>query len=74
MHTLYLRIGEDIEFPKMLNVKKSLGKPVESINTISPELKLRQGVFYCVLQSLRYNIGGMHTLTPKTREDMVFQR
>jgi hypothetical protein len=32
MHTLYLRIGEDIEFPKVLNVKKSLGKP-ENCNT-----------------------------------------
>jgi hypothetical protein len=27
MHTQYLTIEEDIEFPKVLNVKKSLGKP-----------------------------------------------
>jgi hypothetical protein len=27
MYTPYLRIGEDIEFPTVLNVKKSLGKP-----------------------------------------------
>jgi hypothetical protein len=27
MHTLYLRIGEDIEFSKVINIKKSLGKP-----------------------------------------------
>jgi hypothetical protein len=27
MHTLYLRIGEDIVFPKVLNVKKFLEKP-----------------------------------------------
>jgi hypothetical protein len=27
MHTQYLRIEEDIEFPKVINIKKSLGKP-----------------------------------------------
>jgi hypothetical protein len=27
MNTLYLRIGEDIEFSNVLNVKKSLEKP-----------------------------------------------
>jgi hypothetical protein len=39
---------------------------------ISSRLKLGQGVFHCVLQSLYYNHVDMHTLTLNIQEVMTF--
>jgi hypothetical protein len=44
------------------------------IATNSSGLKPRKGVLPTDLQTLRYNLGDMHNLTPKIREDMEFQR
>jgi hypothetical protein len=77
MHTQYLKIQEDIEIPKVLAAKKKpksiIHMEIEITVTISYGLKPGQGVLHCVLQSLHYNLGDMHTLTPKTLEDMAFQ-
>jgi hypothetical protein len=42
--------------------------------TISPGLKLRQGVFHCGLKPLFYNLADMHKLTPKIQEVMAYSK
>jgi hypothetical protein len=73
MHTQYHKIEEDIEIPRVLSVKqmprkslKAKHREIEITATILSGLKLGHGVFHCVLQSLHYNLGDMHTLTLKT--------
>jgi hypothetical protein len=47
---------------------------IEITTTISSGLKPRQGVLQGALQTLHYNLGDVHTLSPNNREDMAFQR
>jgi hypothetical protein len=79
MHIPSPKIKKDIEFLKVLTVKKLLKKPenwtireIEVIVTNSPGLKPRQEVLLGDLQTLHYHLGDMDNLTPKIREDMVF--
>jgi hypothetical protein len=79
MHTQYLTIKEDIEFPKVQSAKQMSGKSMEAkhreigiTSTISYGLELGQGVFHCVLQSLCYNLADMRKLTPNIPEVMAF--
>jgi hypothetical protein len=39
-----------------------------------PKLYFGQEVIHCHLQGLDYNMGDRYTLTPKTKEDIEFQR
>jgi hypothetical protein len=41
---------------------------------IAPELHFGQEVFYGDLQRLYYDMGDVHTLTLKIKEDIEFQR
>jgi hypothetical protein len=81
MHKQYLTNEEDIEFPKMSSAKQMPGNNLKAKHreigitaTISPELKLEQGVFQCVLQSLYYNLDFMNKLTHNIHEVMVFPK
>jgi hypothetical protein len=40
----------------------------------APELHFGQEVFHCNLHRLYYELGDMHTLTLKIKEDIEFQR
>jgi hypothetical protein len=77
MHTQYLKIEEDIEFPKMLSAKQMpenwTNREIEIIATNPSGLKSGQGEVPNDLHTLRYNLGYMHNLTPKIRGDMAFQ-
>jgi hypothetical protein len=78
MHTQYLKIEEDIEFPKMLSVKQKPenwnNRELEIIATNSPWLKPGQVVLPSDLQTLDYNLSDMHNLTPKIWGDTILQR
>jgi hypothetical protein len=81
MHTQYLTNGENIEFPRVPFASKCLEKAWKLTHrkigvtaTISSGLKLGQGVFHCVLQSLFYNLYDMHKLTPNIHEVMAFPK
>jgi hypothetical protein len=71
MHTPYITNEEDIKFPKVLSTKQCLGAK-EITSTISPGLKLRQGVVHCVPQPLVYNLADMQQLTPHIHEVIAF--
>jgi hypothetical protein len=49
-------------------------REIEIVGTNPPELKSGQGVLPSYLQTLHYNLGGMHNLIPKIQLDMTFQR
>jgi hypothetical protein len=81
MHTQYPKIKEDNEFPKVLSAKRNLKTPeiwstkeIESVATNPPELKPGQAVLPSGPQTLHYNLGDMHNLTPKIRGDTTLQR
>jgi hypothetical protein len=54
--------------------KNWTNREIEIIATNPPGLKPGQGVLPSDLQILHYNMGDMHNLTPKIRDDMAFQR
>jgi hypothetical protein len=75
------KLKKILNFQKCYLRSKSLEKPanrttreIEIIDTNPPGLKPGQGVLPSDLQTLHYNLGGMHNLTPKIQEDMTFQR
>jgi hypothetical protein len=81
MHTPSLKIEEDIEFPKVITAKQVPKKSknwttreIEIIFTNSSGLKPRQEVLPIDLQTMHYNLGDMHNLTPKIQGHMAFQR
>jgi hypothetical protein len=78
MQTSSPKIEEDIEFPKVLSAKQKAEswttKDIEIIAVNPPWLKPVQGVLPSNLQTLYYNLGDMHNLTPKIQGDMTFQR
>jgi hypothetical protein len=47
---------------------------IEIIIPNAPELHLKQGLLYCDLRRLDYDLGDMYSLTPKINEDIEFQR
>jgi hypothetical protein len=49
-------------------------REVEITPTISPGLKLGQGVVHCVPQPLLYNIADMQKLTPNIHEVIAFTK
>jgi hypothetical protein len=75
------QLKKKFNFQKCYLLSKSLKKP-ESCTTKEIEItttnlsgyKPGQGVLPSDLQTLHYNLGGMHNLTSKIRGDMVFQR
>jgi hypothetical protein len=68
----------DIEFPKVLSAKQMseswITREIEITATISSGLKHGQGVLQGAPKTLHYNLGDMHNITHKIREDMAFQR
>jgi hypothetical protein len=78
MHTQYLKIKEDIEFLKMLSAKQKpenwTTREIEIIATNPRGHKPGQGVLSSDLQTMHYNLGHMHNLTPKIRGDTTLQR
>jgi hypothetical protein len=80
MHTQYLEIKEDNKLPKMLSAKKTWKllkiwstKGFSSVVTNLAGLKPGQGVLPSGLQTLPYNLGNMHNLASKIREDTTLQ-
>jgi hypothetical protein len=70
-----------LNFQKSYLLSKSLKKPeswtikeIEIIATNPPGLKPVQGVLPSNLQTLNYNLGDMHNLTPKIQIDMAFPK
>jgi hypothetical protein len=49
-------------------------REVEITSTISPGLKLGQGVIHCVPQPLFYNLADMQKLTPHIHEVIAFTK
>jgi hypothetical protein len=79
MHTQYLAIEEDIEFPKVASAKQMPRKSLEAKHreieitfTISSGLKHGQGVSHSVPQYLYYNLVVMHKLNHNIQEVMTF--
>jgi hypothetical protein len=79
MHTLYHKIKEDNEIPKVLSAKQNLETPenlikgFDSVATFLPELKPGQGILPSGLQTLPYHLGDMHNLASKILEDKALQ-
>jgi hypothetical protein len=69
---------EDNEFSKVLSLKQKpenwTSREIEIIATNPLGLKPGQGVLPSDLQTLNYNLGDMHNLTPKIWGDMTFQK
>jgi hypothetical protein len=76
MHTPSSKIEEDIEFPKVTNIKQFSEKTWEIEVTVTnlSALKPVQGVLPSDLQIFHYHLVDIHNLTPKIRGGMTFQR
>jgi hypothetical protein len=75
MHTQYLKIDEDIEFPKVPSAKQMSGKSLEAKHIG----RLRSLPQFHLFQNLDkecsivfYNLVDMHKLTPNIQEVMTF--
>jgi hypothetical protein len=51
-----------------------LDSPIAHLIAIAPELHFGQKVFHGDLQKMDYDLGDMHTLTLKIKEDIEFQK
>jgi hypothetical protein len=66
--TRYLR-SKSLKTPENWTTRE-----IESVTTNPPGLKPGQGVLPSGLQTLQYNLGDMHNLTPNIRGDITLQR
>jgi hypothetical protein len=76
-----LKLKEVLNFQKCCLLSKCqrksesrITREIEITATISSRLKPGQEVLQGALQTLHYNLGDMHTLSPNNQEDMAFQR